>query len=1222
VFFRPIRAKIDFVMVTDPFSFPRFAICSLGLILGNAAFAEPYPVAVEKADPVARWSFDQLPEITGEGDSVSGPESPVFADFPEKNPALKLEKTSRVQIPDEGDDSRFDFRKGDEITIEALVNPATLAGQAYILGKGRTDRPGFARHNQNWAMRLRSVNGKAGINFLFRSAPDEGDGRPAGWHRWTSGDGFSVGTGWHHVAISYRFGDPGSIRGYIDGKAVKGSWDMDGPTTAGPVVDDDEVWIGSAMQGNAGNSFHGALDEIALYRRILPAEELENRFEWTPPPLVIPDPAPGTDVTIFMHGPFSDYGSFQNDPGEPIASWEQDHMGFVRVPRNFDSWGVRQGWGDGVMIRAVAEIELEPGDYEFLVRSRGLSRLWIDGEQILDTPKKRRGGGAHNPVRPLAEVPREGMRRLFMDNHERIADFTSEGGTHTVVYDAMVGGKGLRIEFGEDCVAIAKKGGMFRLLGPTRGPELTDEGWESFAAAQGEALDALDRKTRREADQQGEYWARRHALAKQRLVSDATEGLSIDGLVAKRREEVMASAGNPDSRFHREVRPIFEEHCYRCHGEKEKGGLNLTSRESLLEGGDSEIPAVVPGDAYQSFLIELVGPEAGVDRMPPKGDGLTEAQIASLSRWIEEDGGELEADVVEVGDVAPVIDDLTFLRRIWIDLVGMAPPVEEVRAFTADDSADKRGKMIDRLLEDERWADNWMGYWQDVLAENPNLLKPNLNNTGPFRYWILEALRDNKPMDRFATELIMMRGSAWDGGAAGFSVASQNDVPMAAKAHILGTAFLGVEMKCARCHDSPYHETTQEDLFQMAAMLGRKPIQVPASSSVPKTFFEHAEKGGRESLIEVTLTIGSTVRQEWPFDEFEAEIPDGVLENPKDSRERIAAQITLSRRFAEVLVNRVWSRYIGAGIVEPVHDWEGNNPVDPELLAFLTDEFIRSGYDLEALTRRIVSSDFYQREAVDAPPNLSTDEHFLAGPYRRRMAAEQIVDNAWHVTGRRMDLGRLTMDLEGRLAPHYFMNFGNPEHAWEFTTMANERDRPSLALPEHQAIVDVLLAFGWRNSRQEPTTRREEDPNPLQPGVLANGVMGGWLTRLTDDSELTRACLEAESPEALTERLFLRILTRPPTEKERNDFVALLSEGFEDRVIPEDQVRAKPEEKHFPWVSWSNHLHSEANTIKQKQEELARLGDPPTRYLNGPWRKRAEDAVWALFNSPEMILIP
>lgn len=1202
--------------------YPCLFICALGVsVLTTAASAELYKAVLKKSGPVAYWSFDEEPEVTGKGSVAAGPIAPTYPDFPEKNPALGLEKKSRVQIPDEGENSRFDFQKGDEITIEALVNPRTLDDQAYILGKGRTHRPGFPSTNQNWAMRLRSTGGRAGVNFLFRSAPSEDGSESGDWHRWTSNSGFPVGAGWHHVAISYRFGDPESIRGYIDGKQVTGSWDMGGATTRGPVVDDDEIWIGSAMGGNPGNSFDGELDEIALYRRILPAEELESRFEWTPPPLVLPEPIPGNDVTLFMHGPFSDYGSFQNDPGEPLASWEQEYMGFVRVPRKFDSWGVREGWGDGVMIRAVTEIDLEPGDYEFLVRSRGLSRLWIDGKQILDTPKKKRGGGAHNPVQPLDEVPREGMRPLFMDNHEEIAEFTSKGGKHTVVYDAMVGGKGLRIEFGEDCVAIAKKGEMFRLLGPGRGPQVTDEGWEEFAEAQAGKLDALDRKNRREADQQKDYWKERHELAKAKLVSDSTEGQSIDRLIAERRDAVAASAGNPDSLFHKEVRPIFEEHCYRCHGEKEKGGLNLKNSEHLLKGGDSEIPAVVPGDAHMSFLVELVGPEAGADRMPPKGDGLTEEQISSLTRWVEA-GGELEPDVIEVEEMAPVVDDLTFLRRVWIDLVGIAPPVEVVRAFEADNSKGKRERMIDRLLNDERWADNWMGYWQDVLAENPNLLKPNLNNTGPFRYWILEALRDNKPMDRFATELITMRGSTWEGGAAGFSVASQNDVPMAAKAHIIGTAFLGVEMKCARCHDSPYHETTQEDLFQMAAMLERKPIKVPASSSVPDTFFEHAEKGGRESLIEVTLTIGATVDQEWPFDELQPEVPDSVLNDPSDSRERIAAQVTLSRRFAEVLVNRVWSRYIGAGIVEPVDDWEGNEPIDPKLLAFLTDEFIRSGYDLKELARLIVSSEFYQRQAIDTPVNLSADERFLAGPYRRRMTAEQIVDNAWHVSGREMDLERLTMDLEGRLAPDWFMNFGNPEHAWEFTTMANERDRPSLALPRHQAIVDVLLAFGWRNSRQEPTTHREESANPLQPGVLANGVMGGWLTRLSDDSELTRICLEAENADALTEQLFQRILTRPPTEKERREFVALLSNGFNDRIVPDDQIPLEPEAERFPWVSWSNHLHSEANTIKQKQEELARRGDPPTRYLNGSWRKQAEDAVWALFNSPEMVMIP
>ena len=528
--------------------------------------------------------------------------------------------------------------------------------------------------------------------------------------------------------------------------------------------------------------------------------------------------------------------------------------------------------------------------------------------------------------------------------------------------------------------------------------------------------------------------------------------------------------------------------------------------------------------------------------------------------------------------------------------------------------------MITRLLADDHWADNWVGYWQDVLAENPNLLKPNLNNTGPFRYWILDAIRDNKPLDRFATELISMRGSTWDGGPAGFSVASQNDVPMAAKAHIIGTAFLGIDMKCARCHDAPYHETTQQDLFEMAAMLKRSDIKVPKTSSVPASFFEHVKSGGRESLIQVTLDIGSTVKPSWPFKDLVDGLPDDVA--GKDSRDQIAAKVTFSRRFAEVMANRIWKRFMGAGLVEKVDDWEGKEPCNPELLAFLADELIRSGYDLKHLAGLIMNSKLYQREAIDLPDNLVESDRFFEGPYRRRMTAEQVVDNAWHAVGREMDVGLLTMDMEGRLRPGYFMNFGTPKRAWEFTTLANERDRPSLAMPRIQAVVDVLLAFGWRNSRQEPTSHRIEEPNPIQPGVLANGVMGGWLTRLADDSEMTRVFLEADSVQKLTEDLFLRFLTRMPTEDEKARFAAILGDGFNYRVVPETEWGPVPKKKIFPHVSWSNHLDGPANSIKQEQEELAKQGDPPTRYLTTNWREQAEDALWALFNAPEMILVP
>ena len=114
----------------------------------------------------------------------------------------------------------------------------------------------------------------------------------------------------------------------------------------------------------------------------------------------------------------------------------------------------------------------------------------------------------------------------------------------------------------------------------------------------------------------------------------------------------------------------------------------------------------------------------------------------------------------------PVVDDLTFLKRLALNTVGVVPSGDEVVWFLSQPEADRRSAAIDRFLDDDRWADHWTSYWQDVLAENPGILKPELNNSGPFRWWIYESFLDNKATDRFATELIMMKGSRLGGGPA------------------------------------------------------------------------------------------------------------------------------------------------------------------------------------------------------------------------------------------------------------------------------------------------------------------------------------------------------------------------------------------------------------------------------------------------------------------------
>lgn len=584
----------------------------------------------------------------------------------------------------------------------------------------------------------------------------------------------------------------------------------------------------------------------------------------------------------------------------------------------------------------------------------------------------------------------------------------------------------------------------------------------------------------------------------------------------------------------------------------------------------------------------------------------------------------IDARLAEAGaEPAPPADDAAFFRRLALDTIGLIPEPDEVEAFLADPRPDKRARAVDARLADPRWADGWMGYWQDVLAENPGILKPTLNNTGPFRAFLHEALADNLPLDRFVTELARMEGSKLGGGPAGFAMASENDAPMAAKAHILAKAFLAAEMKCARCHDSPSHPYDQADLFGLAALLDGKPQAIPATSTVRR------QPGGRTPAVSVSLEAGDKVEPEWNLVEIgPASLPDGMLPADASGRDRLAALITSPRnsRFAPVAVNRLWKRYLGVGIVEPVDDWDADaEPSHPELLAALAREFMAHGYDLKHVARLILNSRAYQRSVVaelaDSPAG-SAGKRLFASPARRRMSAEQLLDSLFAAAGKGFDAEELNLDPDGRRPASEFVNLGVPRRAWEFVAASNERDRPALTLPVTQNLVDVLQTFGWRASRSDPITVREEATTPIQPALLANSIVTGRVTRLSDDSAFTAIGLADQPAEALVRDVYLRVLSRTPTDREVERVISYLSSSHANRVVPGAEPLPKSRRDHSRKVSWSNHLHPEATVIQLEMEKAARAGDPPTPRLTPAFRERMEDVVWALVNSPEFLFLP
>ncbi|TWU12109.1 Planctomycete cytochrome C [Symmachiella macrocystis] len=1208
--------------------------------------------AAEDTSPVAQWDFgtEESTPLTAKGNvqrDQAGPRPPEFPDMAANNTAVRIDRGGYFVVADTGPNSKFDFTNGDAITMEAWVNPSNIReGQIrYVVSKGRTGSPKFARDNQNWSLRLVGAQGEARLSFLFATKLSSEDKH---WHRWDSKNGFPVATGWHHIAVSYRFGDPKSIRGWVNGKPTDGTWSYGGKTKDPPVVDDDVVRI--------GNGFVGLLDGIAIYRAALDNKTMAARFRRVGKPRVaIPQkevmpeladiPDGGVLVQLCAGLPTRDRWLNEGEqwPSESVR-WIGDTFLLPRIPLWYDSWGIRSSWNAPVLLRMAGDVELPAGKHRFLMRTRALGRLWIDGKVVARTkPITSRPPDGEERVTPVAEPPLPGLRAHGYHQQEAFGEATIELKTSRktrIVLELVVGGSGHRTETGEICVAILSRDGKsFELLGGnSKRVPLTDAAIEPALLRVEKLLAQLDDERRRNAAaSQDDFWKKRHRMADTWLkkspppvvprTDDGDVLHPIDAFVGAKIKRAVAAAADSDARqaehFHGKVLPILREHCIRCHGEKDKGGLKLDSREAALKAGDSEIPAIVPGDLEASELIVRIRD----GDMPPSDDGLSGEQIKLLEQWVKE-GAPWPAPPLAAADVAfsAVIDDEAFLRRIYLDTIGIPPTADEARAFLADTNPNKRSSLVDQLLSDVRFADRWMSFWLDLLAENPSLLNASLNSTGPFRWFLYDSLRDNKRLDRMVTELIMLRGGAAEGGSAGFGLAGENDAPFAAKGHIIASAFLGIELECARCHDSPYHSTTQSDLYALAAMLSRKPVTVPKTSRVPVAFFEGQKT--RESLIQATLNPDQPVRPHWPFASVtgavDGENIDQLMQKPTDTRERLAALITAPQnaRFSRVIINRTWKQLIGAGIVEPVHDWEGHAASHPELLDWLAHELISHDYDFRHIVRLIVSSRTYQRAAVGKNRNASPGQRFFNAPERRRLTAEQIVDSLHHCTGRPIDVEELTFVHDGRRPLGSRQTLGHPTRAWMFGDLKNERDRPSLSLPKARAVVDVLEAFGWTGARQMPIAERETDPNVLQPGVLANSTLSATLARVSHQSELAELAIAAESAESLVDTLFLRILSRLPKPDERKVFARALTKDFNTRLVLHDKIVQLEEHPPLPQVTWFNHGRPKANAIQLEIERRVLAGPPPDPRLTPSWRVVYEDVVWSLINHREFVWMP
>lgn len=604
--------------------------------------------------------------------------------------------------------------------------------------------------------------------------------------------------------------------------------------------------------------------------------------------------------------------------------------------------------------------------------------------------------------------------------------------------------------------------------------------------------------------------------------------------------------------FSADIKPILEKSCLQCHGHgRAKGGFRIDSRETILAGGDSG-PAVVPGKSAESLLIELVMGFDPDSQMPKKGSKLTREQIALLRAWIDQ-GAPWEAGVsfakAEPRNLLPrqpalppatrnrthpvdrllapyfaqhgvrpasPVDDRTFVRRVYLDVIGLLPPPETIEAFRRERAPDKRARLVRRLLSDnENYALHWLSFWNDLLRNDYKGTGYIDGGRKPITQWLLAALETNKPYDQFVAELINPT-SASAGFAAGIvwrGVVNASQTPAMQAAQNISQVFMGVNLKCASCHDSFINDWTLADAYGMAALYADGPLEMA-----------HCDK-----------PTGQIATPRFLYPQL------GAVEfstNRTERLEQLARLITqrLDGRLTRTLVNRLWQRFFGRGLVEPLDDME--QPAwHADLLDWLAEDFAEHRYDVKHLIETILTSQAYQLPAVAATEQAATNFVFR-GPLVRRMSAEQFRDAVGALTGVWYEKPAATIVRHDGATNRF------------------------TAIRAALVAADPLQAALGRPNREQVVPVRAAAATTLQALELTNGsALASVLRRGAEN--LLRQRPEA-SPAALARELWQRALGREPTRQELLLATGLLGqpvrqEGLEDLfwallMLPEFQL--------------------------------------------------------------------
>ena len=602
-------------------------------------------------------------------------------------------------------------------------------------------------------------------------------------------------------------------------------------------------------------------------------------------------------------------------------------------------------------------------------------------------------------------------------------------------------------------------------------------------------------------------------------------------------------------------------------GNTDIAAVNSDGVITTLRRGEAPVLARFEG-AYAATTITAMGDRTGFEWDEPESWGRIDDLVASKWKRMKIRPSGLSTDA-------------EFIRRVYLDLIGLPPSVEQVTAFLNDDreSKVKRTELADQLIGSENYVTYWTNKWADLLQVNSKFL--GKEGATAFRNWIQTHIENNTPYDQFCHEILTATGSNKDSPAASYyKILRDPDVMMENTTHL----FLAIRFNCNKCHDHPFERWTQDQYYETAAFFARVGLKTDEASGKRKIGGTAVE--GAKPLYEVVFDkdageitherTGAITAPVFPYD-VDFESADGA-----SRRTQLASWITSpgNEYFVESYVNRIWGYLLGTGLIEPLDDVRaGNPPSNPQVLDYLAGRFVESGFDVRDLMREIVTSRTYQLSIATNEWNADDTLNFSHAK-ARRLPAEVLYDTIYTVTGAKMNIpgvpegtrAAALADAATKLPDGFLANLGRPV-------------RESACECERSSEIQLGSVMALMNG--ETVNKAISDP----------------------ENEIAKLLAETEDNEEVINQIFLRVLNRPARPEEiqmtmeiaagtgpQHQALVAELEAYGKKIQPETERREQARQQAI--VAAKADLEAWREQIVEKEAELDRKGEEELQRLS------------------------